>query len=62
MGDRLLRLVERWLMPWYSRDAAQRANERGEAIRQRSIAARIESERVREAYAAAGARTPRPRR
>ena len=59
MGDRLLRMVERWLMPWYNRADAERAKEHSEAIRQRSIAARIESERVRAAYAKAGARLVR---
>ena len=41
------------------RDEAERAKQHSEAIRQRSIAARIESERVRAAYAKAGSRLVR---
>jgi hypothetical protein len=57
VGDRLLRAVEKWLLPWYDRqkaEAAERAAQvaavRSEAIRRRSIAARIEAERVSKLY------------
>lgn len=55
----LARFVERWLTPWHDEREAQAVRERSEAIRQRSIQARIRSEKVREAYSAAGDRTRR---
>jgi hypothetical protein len=64
--DRFRRLVER-LLPWFDVDAEQRRNERTEAIRQRSIAARLTIEhlspeagqRIRAAYRAYGHRIAR---
>ena len=58
----LTRAVQRFLAPWYDPQKAQAASERSEAIRLRSIAARIRSEEVRAAYAASAQRTPAPRR
>lgn len=59
MGDRLLRAVERFLIPWYDRakaeEAERAADERErhtEEIRQRSIGARISAEQIRRDYAA----------
>ena len=59
MGDRLRRAVER-VLPWYDPQREAQRTQRTEAIRQRSIAARIavenltpaERDRVRAAYAA----------
>ena len=59
MGDRLLRKVERWLMPWFDRDEHEQETARGEAIRQRSIKARIDAEQVRSDYAAMSRRLAR---
>jgi hypothetical protein len=50
MGERFLRHVEKWLLPWWSREEAERAAIHSEAIRQRSIAARIEAERISTLY------------
>lgn len=52
------RLVER-ILPWYDRDAEDARNRRTETIRRQAIAARIEAERVREAYRVAGKRMTR---
>jgi hypothetical protein len=57
MRSRWRRFVER-LLPWYDPEAERARNARTEAIRLRSIRARIESERVIDAYRAA----PWPRR
>jgi hypothetical protein len=56
-GHRFRRLVER-VLPWYDKPAERRRDQRTEAIRQRSIRARIHAEQVVEAYRAA----PWPRR
>ena len=55
--DRFRRIVE-MLLPWYDPEAEKARNAKTEAIRLRSIAARVESERVIEAYRKA----PWPRR
>lgn len=49
--SRLERAIERLLAPWRSPEQAKAEHEHSEAVRQRSIAARIESEKVREDYA-----------
>jgi hypothetical protein len=73
LGERLLRAVERWLQPWYSRedaerqlkevDAKLRAEEakgaHTEVIRQDAIAARIDAEKIRRDYQLAGSRLKR---
>lgn len=46
MGSRLRALVER-LLPWYDAAEAARHDRRTEAIRQRSIRARMAAERLR---------------
>lgn len=57
MRSQWRRFVER-LLPWYDPEAERARDARTEAIRLRSIRARIESERVIDAYRAA----PWPRR
>lgn len=73
LGERLLRAVERHLMPWYDRKAVARQIEQAdravaaevakgahtEEIRQRSITARIDAEQVRKSYALASKRLGR---
>jgi hypothetical protein len=59
MRDRIRRLFERLLLPWYSPEEAAAAMDNNERIRRRSIAARIESEQVRRDYAAMGRRLSR---
>lgn len=52
------RLVEAAL-PWFDRAEEDRRDARTESIRQRSIAARLEAERIRRDYAAAAKRLQR---
>lgn len=52
------RLVER-LLPWWDPEVERKRDERTEAIRQRSIAARIDAERTRVAYRSMGTRMRR---
>lgn len=73
LGERFLRLVERRLLPWFDRQAAELAvtdaddklrieEAKGvhtEEIRQDAIAARIDAEHIRKAYRAAGSRLTR---
>lgn len=73
VGERLLRLIEHRLMPWFDRNAAEMAvadadkklrieEAKGvhtEEIRQDAIAARIDAEHIRKAYRAAGSRLTR---
>lgn len=46
LSDRLLRAVERHLLPWFSRAEAERAMIHSEELRQQSIKTRIEAQRV----------------
>jgi hypothetical protein len=51
--DRLVTAFRRWVedrLPWYDRDAEQGKDRRTEAIRQRSIRARIQVERQLDSY------------
>lgn len=50
--------IER-ILPWFDREAEDARNARTEAIRQRSIAARITTEQIRTDYAKAAARVSR---
>jgi len=73
LGERVLRAVERWLMPWYDRKEAERQlaaasakldaeaakGAHTELIRQDAIAARIGAEKIRRDYLAAGKRLQR---
>lgn len=64
MTERAVRLTVRsrwhrfieWFLPWYDPETEDRRNQRTEAIRQRSIAARTNLERIREAYTASARR------
>lgn len=47
------------ILPWYSVEEEQERNARSAAIRDKSIAARINAEQVRTAYEKAGARVTR---
>lgn len=58
LRDRLRRLVEAAL-PWFDPAEKARRDARTEAIRQRSVAVRIQTERVREAYRRAADRMER---
>ena len=58
LPDRFRRLVE-WMLPWYDPEQEAARDARSEAIRQRSVAARINSERIRQDYAAAAKRIQR---
>lgn len=46
LGERIRRTFERWFMPWFSRDEAERAMAHSEELRQTSIATRKEAEKV----------------
>lgn len=69
LSERLLRAVERRLLPWFDREAADKAMVHSEELRQSSIATRIEAEKVigqvssatkiREAYRLTGERLRR---
>lgn len=61
LGERVLRAIEGRIMPWFSREEAEKAERHSEEIRQRSIKARIEVERVQRIYLErlVGSRTPR---
>lgn len=73
MGDRLLRAVERWFLPWYSRAQAERETRltaerlkvedekavHTEEIRRDAIAARVDAEQVRKSYALVAGRLRR---
>ncbi len=56
--SRLHRFIEA-ILPWYSVEEEARRDARSEAIRQRSIAARMTAERIRADYEKAGARVSR---
>lgn len=56
--SRLHRVVEKLLL-WYSPADEQARDDRTEALRQRSIAARLKAEQVRTAYKLAAERTRR---
>ena len=58
LRDRLRAVIERFL-PWYDRAEEARRDARTEAIRRHSIAVRIQTERVREAYRQAADRMER---
>lgn len=59
MRNTFRRLVER-LLPWYDPEVERRRAANTEELRQRSIRARIEAERVRDAYLAYAERLERP--
>jgi len=58
VGNRWRAWVER-ILPWYDPEAARAHDQRTEAIRLRSIAAQVKSERVMAEYAAAEKRARR---
>lgn len=58
LRDRLRTIVER-LLPWFDPAEKARRDARTEAIRRRSIAVRIHTERVRDAYRKAADRVER---
>lgn len=58
LRDRFRFAIER-LLPWFDPAEKARRDARTEAIRRRSIAARIQTERVREAYRRAADRVER---
>lgn len=53
MAPRILRRVVERMLSWYDPKVEASRDERTEAIRQRSIRARVRAEEVRAAYAAA---------
>jgi hypothetical protein len=56
--DRIHAMVER-ILPWFDPEEKARRDARTETIRQRSIAVRIQTERIRAAYRQAADRVER---